>query len=166
MNPYIGHDQQFYGVEEHRLVGGKGDGMRLLDIRNGKGLELAVMPDRAADIYRLKFKGSNMGYLSPCGFVAPSYYEATEKNWVKSFTGGFLTTCGLEAVGTPCIDEGENFPLHGTIANLPAEHIYWLEEDGYIVIRAVIGDEILFGRKFRLCREIKISLSTNEFYIT
>ena len=26
MNPYIGHDSQLYGVEEHRLVGGKGDG--------------------------------------------------------------------------------------------------------------------------------------------
>ena len=32
---YIGHEQQLYGVEEHRLVGGKGDGMRLLEVRNG-----------------------------------------------------------------------------------------------------------------------------------
>ena len=25
MNPYIGHDSQIWSVEEHRLVGGKGD---------------------------------------------------------------------------------------------------------------------------------------------
>ena len=31
MNPYIGHESQLYGVEEHRLVGGKGDGMRLFE---------------------------------------------------------------------------------------------------------------------------------------
>ena len=30
MNPYIGHDSQVYGIEEHRLVGGKGDGMASL----------------------------------------------------------------------------------------------------------------------------------------
>ena len=40
MNPYIGHETQISGVEEHRLVGGKGDGMRLYEATNGKGLEL------------------------------------------------------------------------------------------------------------------------------
>jgi hypothetical protein len=30
MNKYIGHESQIYGVEEHRIIGGKGDGMRLL----------------------------------------------------------------------------------------------------------------------------------------
>ena len=37
MNTYIGHKSQLYGVEEHRLVGGKGDGMRLFQVTNGKG---------------------------------------------------------------------------------------------------------------------------------
>ena len=35
MNPYIGHETQLSGVEEHRLVGGKGDGMRLYEARPG-----------------------------------------------------------------------------------------------------------------------------------
>ena len=35
MNPYIGHESQLRGVEEHHLVGGKGDGMRLYEIHNG-----------------------------------------------------------------------------------------------------------------------------------
>lgn len=42
MNPYIGHETQISGVEEHRLVGGKGDGMRLYEATNGKGLELTL----------------------------------------------------------------------------------------------------------------------------
>ena len=46
MNRYLGHPSQLYGVEEHRLVGGKGDGMRLFEIRNGRGLELTVSADR------------------------------------------------------------------------------------------------------------------------
>lgn len=37
MNPYIGHESQLYGIEEHRLVGGKGDGMRLYETITEKG---------------------------------------------------------------------------------------------------------------------------------
>ena len=50
MNTYIGHKSQLYGVEEHRLVGGKGDGMRLFQVTNGKGLAFTVSADRCADI--------------------------------------------------------------------------------------------------------------------
>ena len=72
MNSYIGHDSQLYGVEELRLIGGKGDGMRLYQIHNGKGLDLTVSPDRNGDSTRLRYKGLNMSYLSPFCYVAPA----------------------------------------------------------------------------------------------
>ena len=165
MNPYIGHDSQIYGVEEHRLVGGKGDGMRLFEINNGKGLQMTVAPDRACDITRLRFKGMNLSYMSPCGYVAPAYYDNVGTNWLQSFTAGFLTTCGLQAVGSPCNDEGEELPLHGSIANTPGEHAYWTEEDGKLVINGIIKDESIFGRKLRLIRKIVVSTEKNEFEI-
>lgn len=165
MNPYIGHDTQYYGIEEHRLVGGKGDGMRLLEVNNGKGLEMTISADRCADISRLRFQGINMSYFSPCGYVAPAYYDDKGSNWLKSFTAGFLTTCGLQAVGSPCVDQGEELPLHGSLANYPAEQVYWTEEDGELVVHAVVKDEGIFARKLRLIREIRISLVENEFTI-
>ena len=165
MNPYIGHESQLYGVEEHRLVGGKGDGMRFYQINNGKGLELTVSPDRACDITRLRFKGINMSYMSPCGYVAPAYYDSIGTNWLNSFTAGFLTTCGLQAVGSPCNDEGEELPLHGSIANTPCEHVYWVEEDGKLIVHGVVKDETIFGRKLRLSREIIVSTEENTFEI-
>lgn len=165
MNPYIGHDSQCCGIEEHRLVGGKSDGMRLLEIHNGKGLQLTVSLDRCADISRLRYCGMNMSYFSPCGYVAPAYYESKGSDWLKSFTAGFLTTCGLQAVGSPCVDEGEELPLHGSIANCPAEQVYWLENEEELTVRAVIKDEGIFARKLRLTREIRISKEKNEFVI-
>lgn len=165
MNTYIGHASQLYGVEEHRLVGGKGDGMRLFEINNGKGMQLTVAPDRACDITRLRFKGINMSYMSPCGYVAPAYYDNVGSNWLQSFTAGFLTTCGLQAVGSPCNDEGEELPLHGSIANTPCEHAYWLEEDGNLIINGIVKDETIFGRKLRLTRKIVVSTEKNEFEI-
>ncbi len=165
MNPYIGHDSQVYGIEEHRLAGGKGDGMRLLEVNNGKGLELTVSLDRAADISRLRYRGINMSYFSPCGYVAPAYYESKGSDWLKSFTAGFLTTCGLQAVGAPCVDEGVELPLHGSIANTPAEQAYWYEENGELVIRAAVKDETIFVGKLRLNRELHVSLEENAFII-
>lgn len=165
MNPYIGHDSQLYGVEEHRLVGGKGDGMRLYEINNGKGLELTVSPDRNGDITRLRYKGINMSYMSPCGYVAPNYYDRVGSNWLNSFTAGFLTTCGLQAVGTPCTDLGEELPLHGSIANTPCENSYFIEEKDCLNIHSITKDESIFGRKLRLTRKIIVSTTENSFVI-
>lgn len=165
MNPYIGHDSQIYGIEEHRLVGGKGDGMRLYEVNNGKGLMMTVSPDRNGDITRLRYKGMNLSYMSPCGYVAPAYYDSIGSNWLHSFTAGFLTTCGLQAVGSPCHDEGEELPLHGSIANLPCEQTYWTEEEAALVIHTVTKDENIFGRKLRLSRKIQVSTEKNSFVI-
>ena len=166
MNPYIGHDSQAARIEEHRLVGGKGDGLRLLEIVNGKGLALTISPDRCADISRLSFRGINLSYFSPCGYVAPAYYDDTRGRWLNSFTAGYLTTCGLRGVGTACVDEGEEVPLHGTIANTPADRIFWQEEDAFFLIRAIIRDEVIFGSKLRLDREYRISRTENVFTLT
>lgn len=169
MNSYLGHESQLYGIEEHRLIGGKGDGMRLFQIHNGKGLDLTVSPDRNGDITRLRYKGMNMSYLSPSGYVAPAYYDSVGTNWLSSFTAGFLTTCGLNNVGTPNTDRGEVLPLHGSIANLPADYSYWAIEESEngtcLVVHSETKDETLFGRKLRLTREIKVSTDQNEFCI-
>jgi len=166
MNPYTGHETQVYGIEEYRLAGGKGDGMRLLDVRNGSGLEAVISPDRNADISRLRFRGQNLGYFSPCGYVAPDYYEAEGTNFLKSFTAGFLTTCGLQSVGTPCTDEGEALPLHGSIANTPTDRMQWEEEDGNLLIRTRTADEQIFGRKLLLSRTFRFPIGKNEFSFT
>lgn len=166
MNAYIGHESQLYGVEEVRLVGGKGDGMRLLNVRNGSGLEFTVSADRCADISRLSFGGINFGYFSPCGYVAPTYYDCVGAGFLKSFTAGFLTTCGLTAVGSPCEDAGEVTPLHGTIGNTPAEIVNYWSDDKAIHIIARIRDAAIFAHQLVLDREITVPLFKNELTIT
>ena len=166
MNPYIGHDSQVYGVEEHRLVGGKGDGMRLLLVRNGKGLEFTVSVDRCADISRLSFRGINMGYFAPCGYVAPSWYDDRGDGFLKSFTCGFLTTCGLTAVGSPCEDAGEALPLHGTVSHIPAEQVRWEVDEKEIRIDATVCDERIFSHKLVMNRTITCPLEENKITVS
>lgn len=130
-------------------------------VRNGKGLEFTVTPDRCADISRLSFKGDNFSYFSACGYVSPSYYDKEGTNFLKSFTAGFLTTCGLTAVGAPCVDNGEELPLHGNIGNTPAEHVYWDMDEHEIKIYARIRDAALFSHKLVMDRVITCSKELN-----
>ncbi|VBB04931.1 Hypothetical protein LUCI_0137 [Lucifera butyrica] len=170
LHSYLGHDSQLFGFEEHRLCGGRGDGMRLLQAKNGKGLEFTISLDRCADISRMSFKGNNLGYFAPCGYVGPQYYDDNKAGFLKSFTAGFLTTCGLTAVGSPCVDEGEELPLHGEISNIPSEEAYYyIDRENQIpelVLRATIRQAKIFAEKLELRREIRCSTAVNEIKIT
>jgi len=154
---YIGHPLQIRGVEKVVLQEGKGDGMHFLIVRNGIGLEVWISLDRAADLTRVIYNGKNMGYMSACGNVHPSYYDSKNAGFLKSFTAGFMTTTGLTAVGTPCIDDGEELPLHGTISNIPAILNGIEENDDGITIKATIRDTEIFSRKLILTRTYFIS---------
>ncbi len=166
MKNYLGNQNQIWGVEEVRLVGGRGDGMRLFQVRNGSGLEFTVSADRCADISRLTFGGVNFGYFSPCGYVSPKYYDKDGAGFLKSFTAGFLTTCGLSSVGSACVDNGETLPLHGTVSNTPADSISYDISDSEIRIVATVRDEVLFSHGLVLKREYVVPLMKNELYIT
>ncbi len=165
MNQYVGHPSQLYGMEEHELTRGRGKGLRLIEIHNGKGLDLTVSPDRCADISRLRYKGINLSYMNPCGYVAPAFYDKEGGNFLNSFTAGFLTTCGLQNVGTPNTQNGVNYGLHGSIANTPCENYSFYEKDGVLCIDALVRDEVIFGRKMTITRKIRISTEQNTFEI-
>lgn len=148
-----------------RLVGGKGDGMRLLKVYNSKGLEFWISLDRCADISQLSVSGVNCGYFAPCGYVSPKYYDSKGVGFLKSFTAGFFTTCGLTAVGSPCMDNGEEFPLHGIISNTPCEKFSYYTEKRKIHIKAIIRDAALFSHKLILEREYICPVDENVIHL-
>ncbi len=166
MNQYIGNPLQLYGVEEMRLSGGKGDGMRILHVRNNKGLVFDISVDRCGDISRLSLKGDNYGLFAPCGYVAPQYYLNKGLGFLKSFTAGFMTTCGLTSVGSPCTDNGEELGLHGTISHVPAENVCHYIEDGNIHIKLTIHEAALFSHNLVLEREFVCPIEENVIYLT
>ena len=165
MRNYVGNPYQIRGAESYVLQGAKGDGMHFLYVRNGKGLEAWVSLDRAGDISRLTYKGDNMGFFSPCGYVAPTYYDKEGLGFLKSFTSGFFTTCGLTNLGAPCNDEGVELPQHGTISNIPAELISKIETDEGLEITLKVSDCVIFGTKLVLMRKYFFSYTENTFSV-
>ena len=162
---YIGHPHQIRGAEQIKTVGGKADGMNFLIVRNGLGLELWISLDRCADVMRVTYKGNNMGFMSPCGIVAPTYYDRIGLGFLKSFTAGFFTTAGLTAVGSPCVDDGEELPLHGTVSHIPAELDGIEETENGITVKTTVRDCVIFGVKLILKRNYTVSFSENTFSV-
>ena len=152
MNKYIGHPSQLCGVREMRLTGGKADGMRVLEVYNASKLRFTVSLDRGGDIPYLFFSSKSMAYISPCGMVSPQFYDKEGTGFLKSFTAGFLTTCGLTAVGNPCSDNGEQLPLHGTVSHTPCEKYSYDIDDENITVKIKVRDASLFSHKLMLER--------------
>ncbi len=162
MEKYVGNSLQIRGAEKYILQDGKGDGMHFVYVRNGLGLEVWISVDRCADISRVSFKGKNIAYFSPCGYVSPKYYDKEGAGFLKSFTAGFFTTCGLTAVGSPCVDNGEALPLHGTISNTPAVLVSTEETKNELILKFIIKDCSIFADKLVLTRTYTFSYTDNS----
>jgi hypothetical protein len=120
---YIGDYSQVFGVKEYMYTGGKAHGVKAFDINNGAGLEYTILADRCLDIGKLAFKGVNCSYLTQTGLVSPKYFSGSGQAFLRNFYAGFLSTCGLRNVGSPCTDNGESFGMHGLIGNTPGEEV-------------------------------------------
>lgn len=176
---YVGHTSQLFKIMKVKMEEGKAKGAELLDVMNSSGLQFDINISRGMDIPYLNYKGNNIGFISPCGVVAPEYFDDKELGFLKSFTAGFLTTCGLKTIGSPSVYEGQAYGLHGNISNTPASNFSYQfveKENGsvYLDISGCVEDAVIFGDKLSLRRNLrcyykekKITISdrvTNEGY--
>lgn len=170
MEAYCGDASQLFYIRKCRLEEGKAKGTSALQIRNGQGLDMLVLPDKCFAIPEMNFQGVNVGFISKTGICGPEFYqEEGTRGFLRNFEAGFLTTCGLTYMGTPGVEDGQPYGLHGIISNTPAEHVnhgvYW--KDGEAVIR--FGGEAreghLFGPNMRISREFEVSTTENKLWI-
>jgi hypothetical protein len=167
---YVGDFSQLFGIKEYTLAGGKAAGVKAFDVKNGSGLEFTVLADRCLDIAGLSLNGINCSYISKTGIVAPEYYDESDTGLLRSFHAGFLTTCGLRNVGSPCEDNGEKFGLHVRISNTPAEEVYatteWIGDIPVHTIGGKMREAGFFGENFILERQITCRYGENKIVIS
>lgn len=119
----IGDLNAICGWKEYRYEDGPASGVRAVDLKNGKNIEMTIVADRAFDIPYLSYKGYNMGFISKQGVRAPGLYrEEGVRGFLKQFSAGMLTTCGMTYAGAPGND-GRELGLHGPFSNLPAHQV-------------------------------------------
>lgn len=160
---WFGNKNQFGGAQHLIANGGKSKGTSLIRVRNGIGLDFTIVPDRGMDIYDIHFDGQQLAWLSRNGLVPSSFFSGSGMNWLKSFGGGMLTTCGLRNVGPPVTDDGEEFGLHGSISGVPAEkvnineifkdNVLFIEVSGEMTEANIFGENLILKRCFTISSE-------------
>jgi hypothetical protein len=120
-DPRLGDQSQVISTRAIRLGDGGEDGVRAIDVRVSGGLSALVLPDRGLDLGPAWVAGWQVSWQSTTGIVHPAQFD--EGNWLRSFPGGLLTTCGLQNVGEANTDEGVAYGLHGRISNIQARRV-------------------------------------------
>ncbi len=165
----VGDMSQLAGIRASTLDDGRGRSARILHLHTGSGLEATLTVDRGLDILDFRHYGRSLAWHSGLGPVAPAFYEADGLEWLRSFSGGMLTTCGLGNVGSPNEDEGRPYGQHGRIANTPAENVAWGAEwqgEEYVLwARGDVREARVFGPRLVLRRTITTALGSSRIVI-
>jgi len=154
----IGRLEQVAGIEPFVFDDGPARGVRAFRFRTGGGLSFDVIPDRGMDLGLAEYGGTPLAWLSPNGFVTPSFHEPEGEGWLRTFPGGLLVTCGLRNVGPPGARAGEQFGLHGRASHIPASRVsydaFWDAEGGVLEASGQIRESSVFGSNLVLRRRI------------
>lgn len=154
---------QVGGIEVSELVDGPGRGTRIAWINTGSGLRYQVVIDRCLDIVAAFYNQYSLAWLSHNGVTAPRPDSYHDLEWLNTFGGGFLTTCGLSHMGPPESDEKGHRGLHGRASNLAAAVESIVQPDPVngrlgMSITAVVKESRLFGPNLELRRTISGTL--------
>ncbi len=166
----ISNIAQFGGIETSILDNGLGRGNRIAWINTGSGLRFKVVLDRGMDIADAFFNQYSLAWLSHAGFTKPQPNSDRNIDWLKTFGGGLLTTCGLSHVGGPEKDEFGERGIHGNITNLPAEIESIIQPDPVrgkmdMSITGIIKESSVFGPSLELRRTISCTLGEAKLKI-
>lgn len=156
----VGDMSQLGGVKLYEFSDGAAKNLRAADIKSPGGIEMTTVLDRGMDISSLTYKNIPISWRSATRETSSIYYESKGLEWLRTFFGGLLTTCGLTYFGHPTIDDGEELGLHGRISSLPANNILadckW-ENDNYVMwVQGKIREVKALDYKLELSRKITV----------
>ncbi len=154
---------QVGGIETSILDDGQGKGTRIAWVNTGTGLRYKVVIDRGLDIVDAFYNQHSLAWLSHGGVTAARPDANRGLEWLYSFAGGLLTTCGLTHVGGPETDEFGERGLHGRISNIPGRVESIVQPDMapgklQMSITAVMKESCVFGPNLELRRTISSTI--------
>lgn len=153
---YIGNPAQLVTLRHVTVSEGRAKGTEIIEVKTAGGLELDILPDAGLDIGQARYKGQNMSWMSKSGYDSPAAISPYETEFVNTFPGGLLYTCGLRSAGPANRDRGEWHPLHGRYHSLQAEQVCAEIVDDEIVVKGTIRETALFGHCLEVRRAIRI----------
>ena len=112
---------QLGGIETAVADNGLQRGVRIAWVNTGTGLRYKIVIDRAMDIADAFYNQHGLAWLSDQGITTPQPFSNKGADWLTTFGGGLMTTCGLTHVGGPEADASGERGLPDAISNIPAQ---------------------------------------------
>jgi hypothetical protein len=116
----VGNHRQAGGIETSILDNGPGRGMRIAWFDTGSGLRFKVHTDRGMNIADTFYNRYGVSWISSTGDIDTDH-PREGVDWLDTFNGGLMFTCGLSHVGPPQWNGHERKGLHGRIGSMKAE---------------------------------------------
>ena len=165
----VGDINQIAGVRRIEFREGLQKGIEAAEFRTGTGLNFTVAIDRAMDITIAEYKGKSLEYRTSCGETHPYYYDPEGLEWLYTFPGGLVSTCGLFNVGNPNEFDGDKKGQHGRISNIPASNVLvdgkWDGDDYIMFAQGKVRETRFFGCNFLMERKISAKLGEKKIFI-
>lgn len=170
-NDKVGNIHQIGGIETSVLDNGPARGSRIAWVNTGSGLRYKVAIDRCLDIVDAFYNRHSLTWLSHSGLTVPQMDANRGVEWLYTFAGGLLVTCGLTHVGGGESDEQEVRGIHGRISNIPAMLESVIQPDPAsgnmeMSITAVMKESKVFGPHLELKRTITSKLGESVITIS
>jgi hypothetical protein len=165
----VGDISQIGHIKMYELTDGASRGVRAADLKTPSGIDMSIIMDRGMDISSLTYHNIPISWRSVTRETSPYYYNFSGMEWLRTFFGGLLTTCGLDNIGGPCTDQGEELGLHGRISNLSAERVCqevkWEGDTYWLQVSGVVRQVKVFGEKLELKRKISAFMDSPKIII-
>jgi hypothetical protein len=140
-------------------------GVRALQIRNALGLQLSLIVDRGLDASELLHRGVPLTWYGPGNAAPVKSLDPSVDAFERTFFGGLVTTCGMDAYGAPGHDAWGSWPQHGHFNRTAAEDVrfvtHWQAEEPAIEIAATIRQFQMFGAALRVERTWRMRIDRN-----
>jgi hypothetical protein len=157
----VGSVRDAFGPRTCVFEAGPLRGQRGVDLTTGASAA-TILPDRACDLYALRWEGVSLGFYGSPGAGDAALYRGRARDWLESFSG-FMATCGLRNVGPPAGDLG----MHGQIAHARADELAiesgWDREGFVSTVKSRHREAAVFGPNLELRREWRCVLGRDEW---
>ena len=166
----VSNPAQLGGIETAVLDNGTGRGVRVAWVNTGSPLRFKVVLDRGMDIADAFYGQHSLAWLSRSGVTRPNPAANQGLEWLRSFGGGLMTTCGLTHVGGPESDAYGPRGLHGLVSNQPVELSTVLQPDPErgemrMALSGIVRESGVFGPHLEMRRVISAELGRAEIRV-
>ncbi|NLW50165.1 MAG: aldose 1-epimerase family protein [Candidatus Brocadiaceae bacterium] len=177
---FIGYDGPPWVMEKTTLVGGKQHGVDVVRIDNGR-MTVVVCPTRGMGILEAFTDEAALAWKGPVREVVHPAFVREETQgglgWVAGFSE-FVCRCGLSYNGAPGEDlirtntgaeKRVTLPLHGTIANCPANRVrlrVQLQPPYELSVVGELRDARMFGPSWELATTLSTVPGSRTFRVS